>query len=99
MKVVYFTNNGEFATKLVDSEYSLAAGETFTEPKAGIKLPTTFDSNSNSWIEATEDEHAKYVAEHSTELLPDPAMTAINALGIQVAQLTAKVEAQAGGAN
>lgn len=31
--------------------------------------------------------------------MPSTVMAAINALGIQVAQLTAKVEAQAGGAN
>lgn len=102
----YLPDAKDFITSLVADDYTPQTKETFTEPKGadgtGIKLPVGFDGT--NWIEATDEEHESYqkaVDEAYQKSHPEYAeqgptqeQQLINALGLQVAQLTAQINAQ-----
>lgn len=98
-KLVYrFNGKDDFSTSFVEDDYVLQDNETFDDP-GNVLLPVTFVSG--KIIGATAEAHQAYQA--ATAVVPDGAdtpsaeMQAINVLGLQVAQLAAKVEAQSGG--
>lgn len=100
-KLVYkFNGKNDFTTAFVEDDYVLQDNETFDDP-GNVLLPVTFTNGKIVGATQAEFDAAQLANQQVTEgaNTPDPTMTAINALEIQVAQLTAKVEAQAGGAN
>jgi hypothetical protein len=61
---IYDQTKRDYHTDVVADDYALQANETFVQPVGadgtGIKLPVSFDGT--HWIEATDDEHKKYLA-------------------------------------
>jgi hypothetical protein len=99
-KAVYmYDDNNQFTnTKLVEDDYATTAGETEIKPIDGLYEPIAFDGT--KWIgtdkavwQATQDAaYQEYLKEHP-ELAPHPSseQQMINALGQQVASLTARL--------
>lgn len=102
----YLPDAKDFKTDLVADDYTPKDNETFVEPVgadgSGIKLPVSFDGS--KWTEATDDEHEAYLKAQNEAYLkdyPELAVAAgptqeqqmINALGQQLAQLTAQLQA------
>lgn len=98
-KTVYrFDGKDDFSVDLVADDYALEANETFDDP-GNVLLPVSFTGG--KIVGATAEAHEAYQARTAVvpegANTPDPTMMAINALGIQVAQLTAKLAEQEGG--
>lgn len=88
----YRSDTHDFIFKNVADDYVLKANETFVAPKNGIKLPVTFDGT--QWIEATDEQRqAAFDAANASSYNPGPTaeQQMINALGLQVATLTATI--------
>lgn len=98
-KAVYmYDGNKQFtSTKLVDDDYELSGNETFIKVPDGQYQPSTF--NGTTWIgadkatwQANQDtQTASYLAEHPELTTPSSEQLMINALGQQVASLTAQL--------
>lgn len=79
-------------TNIVDGEYQLKDNETFENPTGKLEPAKLVNG---SWIDATPEEHEAYVKAQQAEaakFLPANNISvgdkAMNALGVQVAQLT-----------
>ncbi|UAW59501.1 hypothetical protein K3F51_06700 [Limosilactobacillus reuteri] len=79
-------------TNIVDGEYQLKDNETFENPTGKLEPAKLVNG---SWIDATPEEHEAYVKAQQAEaakFLPTNNISvgdkAMNALGVQVAQLT-----------
>lgn len=79
-------------TNIVDREYRLKDNETFENPTGKLEPAKLVNG---SWIDATPEEHEAYVKAQQAEaakFLPTNNISvgdkAMNALGVQVAQLT-----------
>lgn len=79
-------------TNIVDGEYQLKDNETFENPTGKLEPAKLVN---RSWIDATPEEHEAYVKAQQAEaakFLPTNNISvgdkAMNALGVQVAQLT-----------
>lgn len=79
-------------TNIVDGEYQLKGNETFENPTGKLEPAKLVNG---SWIDATPEEHEAYVKAQQAEaakFLPTNNISvgdkAMNALGVQVAQLT-----------
>lgn len=79
-------------TNIVDEEYQLKDNETFENPTGKLEPAKLVNG---SWIDATPEEHEAYVKAQQAEaakFLPANNLSAgdkaMNALGVQVAQLT-----------
>lgn len=100
-KIVYkFDGTDDFTVDSVADDYQLKDGETFDQPAYDALSPFSFVDG--KIVGSSTEQHAEYLKKKQSipvgeESTPNQTMAAINALGIQVAQLTAKVEAQAGG--
>lgn len=88
---IYDPTKHDYHTNIVADDYVLQENETFTQPVgadgAGIKLPVSFDGT--QWIEATDDEHKKYLAANIDSKAPtsvSDADEAIAKLTLQLAQ-------------
>lgn len=88
---IYDPTKHDYHTDIVADDYVLQANETFVQPigadGTGIKLPVSFDGT--KWIEATDDEHKKYLAANIDSNAPTGSSNtdkAIAALTLQIAQ-------------
>ncbi|QER67568.1 hypothetical protein [Paucilactobacillus nenjiangensis] len=107
-KAVYmYDDNNQFtSTKLVEDDYQISGNETFIAVPDGQYQPSKFTGT--EWVgtdkEVYDAEQEKlyqaYLKEHP-ELAPTVSgeMLAINALGMQVAQIQAKLTTTNGGAS
>lgn len=83
--------------KIVDDDYKLASNETFEEPKDlnGRGLLTPIKQVNGVWRGATQEEHE---AAHPVQpVTPSATAQAINALGMQVMELSKRVDALTNG--
>ncbi|WP_251672273.1 hypothetical protein [Limosilactobacillus reuteri] len=95
MKGIYradATNQTFISSDVVADDYQLQANETFENPTGKLEPAKLVNG---SWIDATPEEHEAYVKAQQAEaakLLPPNNLSAgdkaMNALGVQVAQLT-----------
>lgn len=95
MKGIYragATNQTFISSDVVGDDYQLQANETFENPTGKIEPAKLVN---RSWIDATPEEHEAYVKAQQAEaakFLPTNSISAgdkaMNALGVQVAQLT-----------
>ena len=95
MATIYYadeTTKLSKGTNIVDEEYRLKDNETFENPTGKLEPAKLVNG---SWIDATPEEHEAYVKAQQAEaakFLPTNNISvgdkAMNALGVQVAQLT-----------
>lgn len=90
---IYDPTQRDYHTDIVVDDYVLQENETFTQPVgadgAGIKLPVSFDGT--KWIEATDEEHKKYLTANTdsnapTDLGLSDTDKAVAELTLQLAQ-------------
>lgn len=78
--------------KDVEDDYQLQAGETTVAPEQGL-YDATF--NGTSWVGITQEEwlkrHADEIKIDATAVEPSQSDEAVNALGMQIAQLQAQL--------
>lgn len=99
-KAVYmYDDNNQFTnTKLVEDDYKISDNETFIAVPDGQYQPSKFTgtkwvgNDKDTWQAAQDAQTAAYLKEHP-ELAPHPSseQQMINALGQQVASLTAQL--------
>lgn len=92
MKAVYSwdKDNHLDTIKLVEDDYQLAPSETFTKPENGLYEPISWTGS--AWVGVSKEEWE--AAQPQTTVEPSAGEQALNALGLQIAQVQKTQAAQ-----